>query len=104
MTDISFSNSMIEAWRRVLEHQWLFLHQLDSVDRVRSLVAFYVEEHDSTLPHSSFRGQTPVEMYFGTNTDVAERLAEQRAQARAERLAANRAAACAVCEEEAVAA
>ncbi|MAG54956.1 MAG: hypothetical protein CMJ83_01565 [Planctomycetes bacterium] len=104
MTDTSFSNSMIEAWWRVLKHQWLFLHQLDSVDRVPSLVAFYVEEHNSGLPHSAFAGQTPDEMYFGTNTGVVKRLEQERARARAERLAANRAAACAVCEEEAVAA
>ena len=31
MTEILFSNSLIEAWWRVLKHQWLFLHQLDSV-------------------------------------------------------------------------
>jgi putative transposase len=30
-TELKFSNSMIEAWWRSLKHQWLFLHQLDSV-------------------------------------------------------------------------
>lgn len=99
MVDVTFSNSMIEAWWRVLKHQWLFLHQLDSVERVRSLVAFYVEQHNTVLPHSAFDGQTPDEMYFSTNISVGERLREERARARADRLATNRAAACAVCEE-----
>jgi putative transposase len=64
-TELKFSNSMIEAWWRSLKHQWLFLHSLDSVGTVRRLVEFYVEEHNTVLPHSAFRGQTPDEMYFG---------------------------------------
>ena len=95
---------MIEAWWRILKHQWLCLHQLDSVAKVRSLVAFYVEQHNSALPHSAFDGRTPDEKCFGTNSGVAERLEQKRARARTERLAAYRAVACAVCEEEAVAA
>ena len=58
-TEIRFSNSMIEAWWRSLKHQWLFLHPLDSMAKVGSLVAFYVAEHNSRLPHSAFRGLTP---------------------------------------------
>ncbi len=58
LTELRFSNSMIEAWWRSLKHQWLFLHALDSVTTVRRLVAFYVDEHNRVLPHSAFRGQT----------------------------------------------
>ena len=64
LTELTFSNSMIEAWWRSLKHQWLFLHSLDSVATVRRLVAFYVHEHNHVLPHSAFRGQTPDEMYL----------------------------------------
>jgi hypothetical protein len=67
-TDLKFSNSMIEAWWRSLKHQWLFLHSLDSLTTVRRLIAFYVQEHNTVLPHSAFRGQTPDEMYFGNAT------------------------------------
>ena len=28
--DVVFSNSMIEAWWRMLKHQWLYLNELDS--------------------------------------------------------------------------
>ena len=31
---------------------------------VERLVAFYVQEHNTRLPHSAFRGQTPDEMYL----------------------------------------
>jgi hypothetical protein len=96
-TEIRFSNSMIEAWWRCLKHQWLFLHPLDSMAKVRSLVEFYVAEHNSRLPHSAFRGQTPDEMYFGTGSAVPDQLAAARRAARHARLAANRARQCAVC-------
>ncbi len=96
-TEIRFSNSMIEAWWRCLKHHWLYLHPLDSIAKVRSLVEFYVAEHNSRLPHSAFRGQTPDEMYFGTGHAVPDQLAEARRDARDARLAANRARECAVC-------
>jgi hypothetical protein len=35
-TELKFSNSMIEAWWRSLNHQCLFLHSLDSVTTVRN--------------------------------------------------------------------
>src|SRR4029450_3346279 len=57
-------NSMIEAWWRSLKHQFLFLPPLDSPATIRRLMAFYVHEHNHVLSHSSFRGQTPDEMYF----------------------------------------
>ena len=97
MTEIRFSNSLIEAWWRALKHQWLFLHQLDSVAKVRKLVDFYVEEHNARLPHSAFCGQTPDEMYFGTGDDVPAKLADARQAARQARLQANRARQCVVC-------
>jgi hypothetical protein len=37
-------------------------------------VAFYVCEHNSRLPHSAFRGQTPDEMYFVTGGKVPDEL------------------------------
>jgi hypothetical protein len=29
--DVSFSNSLIEAWWRTLKHHWLYLHSLDDL-------------------------------------------------------------------------
>jgi putative transposase len=96
-TELKFSNSMIEAWWRSLKHQWLFLHSLDSVTTVRRLVAFYVHEHNTVLPHSAFRGQTPDEMYFGRGDAVPADLAARAAAARRARVEANRSAACGRC-------
>jgi transposase InsO family protein len=98
MTDISFSNSLIESWWRSLKHQWLFLNTLDSVAAVERLTRYYIDEHNARLPHSAFRGQTPDEMYFGTGGRIPDELEAKRGEARARRLSANRAASCAVCE------
>jgi putative transposase len=52
--EVTFSNSMIEAFWRSLKHQWLFLNSLDNIARLRSLVAFFVEEHNTKMPHAAF--------------------------------------------------
>ncbi len=98
-TEISFSNSLIESWWRVLKHQWLYLNTLDTVTAVRKLVAFYVEQHNRHLPHSAFHGQTPNEMYFGTGTDIPQQLEASRIAARQSRMQANRAQTCRTCEK-----
>lgn len=100
MTDVSFSNSLIEAWWRALKHQWLYLNTLDTVTSLKRCVEFYVVEHNTTLPHSAFRGQTPDEMYFGTGGQVPEDLAQARKAAREARISAHRALSCAVCEDD----
>lgn len=96
-TEIHFSNSMIEAWWRILKHSWLFLHSLTTATQVRSLVELYVTEHSSKLPHSAFDGQPPDEVYFGAGAHVLDALAMARAVARQARLATNRVEQCAVC-------
>ena len=97
-TEIRFSNSLIESWWRVLKHQWLYLNQLDSMKTVEKLVAFYVDQHNTHLPHSAFQGQTPDEMYFGTGEHVAKQLEAARLAARESRLKSNREQSCRKCE------
>jgi putative transposase len=97
LTELKFSNAMIEAWWRSLAHQWLVLHSLDSVTTVRRLVTFYVDEHNRVLPHSAFLGQTPDEMYFGTGDTVPVDLTTRAAAARRARVESNRSAACETC-------
>ena len=97
MTDISFSNSLIESWWRALKHQWLFLNTLDTVSRLTKLVAFYVEEHNTRLPHSAFLGQTPDEMYYGTGNRVPKELESARKSACDSRMEVNRATTCPTC-------
>jgi len=96
--EVSYSNSMIEAWWRSLKNGWLFLNTLDSFAAVEKLVAFYVGQHNTTMPHAAFNGQTPDEVYYRTAPNLADELAERRRQARAERIAVNRRLTCSGCE------
>ena len=96
-TDISFSNSLIESWWRSLKHQWLYLNTLDTVSKIENLVRFYVSEHNSRLPHSAFRGQTPDEMYFGTGLRIPDELEAEKKAARESRIKLNRATSCPTC-------
>ena len=98
MTDIVFSNSMIESWFRSIKHQWLFLNTLDTVTAVARLVSFYIAEHNGAIPHSAFKGQTPDEMYFGTGDKVTEELQAAKVAARAERMKVNRVRSCRRCD------
>ena len=95
--DIHFSNSMIESWWRQLKHQWLFLNTLDSIETVRKLVAFYVQQHNEHVPHSAFKGQTPDEMYFATGADVPEKLLAAQLLAKQSRRESNLARSCSAC-------
>ncbi|MFC1763507.1 transposase [Planctomycetota bacterium] len=97
-TDISYSNSLIESWWRSLKHQWLFLNTLDTISAVKKLVSFYVEQHNTHLPHSAFSGQTPDEMYFGTGAHIPDELNTAKKQALESRMAINRSVSCPICE------
>ena len=60
-------------------------------------MAFYVQEHNSRLPHSALRGQTPDEMYFKTGDSIPEELEAARQEARQARAEANRKQDCEAC-------
>ena len=98
MTEIEFSNSLIEAFWRTMKHQWLFLNTLDSVAALRRHVSFYVVAYNTQVPHSAFRGQTPDEMYFSTGEHVPAELASAKSAALEARLHANRSLSCENCE------
>jgi len=103
--EIDFSNSLIEAWWRNLKHQWLFINSIDNITILRRLVAFYVNAHNTEIPHSAFNGQTPDEIYYGTGDNIPEQLIKKREAARLARMEKNRAMSCDDClkREEAAA-
>ena len=61
------------------------------------MVEFHVNEHNTKMPHPAFSGQTPDEIFFGTGAKVPEELALANGNARAARMAANRAIFCEHC-------
>jgi putative transposase len=96
--EVSYSNSMIEAWWRSLKHGWLYLHSLDTFAALAKLIAFFVEQHNTVVPHAAFAGQTPDEMYFGRGEQVPADLAAAHARARDARLNTNRELSCQTCK------
>ena len=76
----------------------MFLNTLDTVNRLEKLVGFYVDKHNTRLPHSALRGQTPDEMYFGTGDRIPEELDVTKKVARASRMEINRATSCPTCQ------
>jgi putative transposase len=58
------------------------LFALDNFTALGRLIEFYVEAHNTVMPHSAFKGQTPDEMYFGTGRAVPAELATARENAR----------------------
>ena len=97
-TEITFSNSLIESWWRVLKHQWLYLNTLDTVTTLEKLINFYVSEHNARLPHSAFRGQTPDEIYYGNGNHIPQELELAIKAARQARMEANRKRTCPRCD------
>jgi len=90
------SNSIIEEFWRSLRHQWLYLHELDTMESLRPLVGFYVEQHNAVMPHAAFKGHTPDEMFFGATVGAVE-LPEKRLKARERRVEVNRSKSCGAC-------
>ena len=97
LVDIAYSNSMIEVFWRKLKHSYLFKYNLDSLATVVRLIAKYIDQYNTLMPHSAFRGQTPDEMFFGNAPDIEKRLAEERTKAREKRIEFNRMLSCDAC-------
>jgi hypothetical protein len=75
----------------------LNINHLDSTATLQKLIEFYVAEHNQTMPHSAFDGQTPDEMYLGRGEAVPDELARRRREARVTRVEQNRNVACSSC-------
>ena len=77
LAEVSFSNSMIEAFWRSLRHQWLYLHWFESSTELEQQIDFYVKEHATQIP------------------DHVDRLTTARHQARRARMEVNQRELCA---------
>ena len=56
------------------------------MNTLRSLVDFYVTQHNAVMPHAAFNGATPDEVFSGTAGPLGARLANARDHARQRRL------------------
>ena len=56
--EVTFSNSLIEAFWRSLKHAWIYLHTLDKFTALGRLIEFYVIAHNEVMPHAAFIRRT----------------------------------------------
>jgi putative transposase len=73
---------------------------LESFNSVKRLIAFYIEQHNTVMPHSALLAQTPDEIYFGTGDHVPAELKTAHQAAQQRRLTENRAARCRLCDPQ----
>ncbi len=61
--DVKWSNSIVEALFRSLKNNYLYLKVCKTIEELKRRVNFYLNQHNSVIPHSSFDGATPFELY-----------------------------------------
>jgi putative transposase len=83
---VEISRTTFQAAQLRAKTFWIFVR----ATATPKLIAVYVEQHNSVVPHSAFAGQTPDEMYFGRGDQVPVVLAAGRACAREARMKSNR--------------
>ena len=67
------------------------------MNTLRSLVDFYVTQHNAVMPHAAFNGATPDEVFSGTAGRLSAHLAHARDLARRQRLQHNPSRSCEAC-------
>ncbi len=61
--EISFSNSMVEALFRSMKHNYLFHKDIHSLKSLTYHTNFWFKEHNERMPHTAFKGETPLEKF-----------------------------------------
>jgi len=61
--EISFSNSMVEALFRSLKHNYLFSQKIQTLKSLTRHTNFWFKEHNERIPHTAFKGETPLERF-----------------------------------------
>ena len=84
-----------------MKHNFLYMQRLASLTDLQHFVDFYIEEHNTVIPHAAFQGQTPQEVFDGDGSDLPQQLASMRAHARTARIAENQRAHCDACPRDA---
>jgi transposase InsO family protein len=61
--DVRWSNSIVEALFRSLKNNFLYFKISKTIDELKRKINFYFKQHNNVIPHSSFDGAVPCEMY-----------------------------------------
>jgi len=94
--DITFSNSQIEAFNKVLKHQ--FLHPKEIANRKELLITLEndIQMYNSERPQASLKGSTPNEIYNSLELNLTQ-ISKNRINQRKIRLETNQKGGCGSC-------
>jgi len=93
-------NVLIERLWRSVKHEWVLLHEYDTLPELRTLLGEWIERYNTWRPHTANQGQTPWQAYRGVapqlerdTSDFKEALESSRLSASASSLELSSAAA-----------
>ena len=97
--EIAFSNSMVEALFRSLKHNYLYSKEIRSHKSLKKHVDFWCTDHNARIPHTAFKGETPLEKFNQSwNTNEEIRILVRHQEALKLRLKHNQKVFCEICE------
>lgn len=70
--DITFSNSKIEAFNKIIKHQFLLPRELENRKQLEKALAEDVEIYNTIRPQQSSHGNTPDETYHGKPVAISQ--------------------------------
>lgn len=88
--DISFSNSMIEAFFKKLKSHYLYFKSLSSIQDVKRKISFFIKEYNEKMPQSILQGATPSEILKGNwSQSINNEFAQFKKESKLKRLEVN---------------
>ena len=70
--DIPFSNSKIEAFNKIIKHQFLLPHNLEDRKQLINALAEDIPTYNTIRPQYSLHGNTPAETFSGKPLDISD--------------------------------
>jgi hypothetical protein len=68
--DIPFSNSSIEAFNKIIKHQFLLPRYLEDKKQLINALEEDVHSYNTVRPQLSLQGNTPAETFSGKSLDI----------------------------------
>jgi putative transposase len=94
--DIPYSNSKIEAFNKIIKHQFLLPHNLTNREQLEAALAIDVQTYNMIRPQLSLHGNTPAETFNGKTIDLKNYKSHFEAQ-KTERITINQQNRCKYC-------
>jgi putative transposase len=94
--DIRFSNSMVEAFNKILKYRHLFPFEIRDFESLEKHLPNSIREYNEVRPHYAHKFLTPSQVYFGQSIN-REEIRQRIAEAGKNRIIENRKTSCDIC-------